>query len=334
MRRTIFVAGIAAAALIPAMASAQTQSNCERQRSNRVIGTVAGAAVGGVLGNVIAGQGDKTIGTVIGAVGGAVVGNQIAKPSGDCRHAYGYYDENNRWHTTGVNSADARGYYDRNGDWIDGAPNGYYADGNRWVSNSGMQGGDGYYSAQGGWVPASVNGYYDRNDQWVAGSASGYYDSNGRWVAGGTTGHYDTNGRWVAGVASGSRDSNGKWIADAQPGYYDSNGRWNLGQTMGYYDSRGRWISTTAQQGGYDQTGPRGSILMQVSRLEQYVQTASFQHTLNRGQIISAQRELRNIRARERRMRHDRAGYLSARDQAGLQARINRLTNRLRINSF
>ena len=88
MRKQLFAASIAAIALIPSIASAQTQaqsqSSCERQRSTRVIATVAGAGVGGVLGNVIAGQGDKTLGTVIGAVGGAVIGNQIAKPAGDC----------------------------------------------------------------------------------------------------------------------------------------------------------------------------------------------------------------------------------------------------------
>ncbi|WP_260583997.1 hypothetical protein [Sphingopyxis sp. PET50] len=52
----------------------------------------AAAAVGGVLGNVVAGQGYKTLGTVIGAVGRAVIGNQIAKPGRDCRDTYGYYD--------------------------------------------------------------------------------------------------------------------------------------------------------------------------------------------------------------------------------------------------
>jgi len=154
MRRPIFAASIAAAALIPSFAYAQT--NCERQRSNQVVGTVAGAAVGGVLGNVIAGHGDKTVGTVIGAIGGAVIGNQVTKPDGDCNHAYGYYDERGRWHATGVRSSDARGYYDRDGRWVEGAPNGYYDEDNRWISNSGMTGGDGSYNSHGEWVPASV----------------------------------------------------------------------------------------------------------------------------------------------------------------------------------
>ncbi len=445
MRRHIFAAGIAAAALIPTLAMAQSypsqsspsQASCERQRTKQVIGTVAGAGVGGVLGNVIAGQGDKTLGTVIGAVGGAVIGNQVTKPSRDCRNAYGYYDENNRWHATGVSTSDARGYYDRNGDWIEGAPNGRYGDDNRWIPNSGSNRGEGTYDAQRGWIPASANGYYDRNDQWVSGSATGYYDANGRWVSGAnsqpdrradaygyydaqgmwhansldqgratgyydrdnkwvsgtpnghyderhnwvphrndgsssgsydaqnrwipsssngyydyngqwtagttsgyydtrgrwvaglTTGHYDAQGRWVAGTASGHRDANGVWIADPQPGYYDSNGRWHAGESYGYYDSRGRWISTRDHN---SQAMPRGEILTQLNWLDSYLRNATAQRSLNRGQLISARREVSSIRSRERYMRHDRMGNLSARDEATLQLRIDRLTNRLRIN--
>ena len=61
MRKQCLAVGIAAAALIPTFAAAQTQqeqqqSSCERQRSMRVVATVGGAGVGGVLGNVIAGQ--------------------------------------------------------------------------------------------------------------------------------------------------------------------------------------------------------------------------------------------------------------------------------------
>ena len=102
MRRTIFMAGIATAALFPSVA--YSQDNCERHRTTRVVATVGGGAVGGVLGNVIAGEGDKTLGTIIGAVGGAIIGNQIAKSDGDCRNAYGYYDEGNRWHADPHNS--------------------------------------------------------------------------------------------------------------------------------------------------------------------------------------------------------------------------------------
>lgn len=93
MPRHILMAGIAAISLVPIAASAQsrdqqqTESSCDRQRSTRVVATVAGAGVGGVLGNVVAGSGNRVIGTVIGAAGGALLGNQLAKPANDCSRA-------------------------------------------------------------------------------------------------------------------------------------------------------------------------------------------------------------------------------------------------------
>lgn len=43
---------------------------------NQLLGTAAGATVGGLAGHAIAGN---TAGTVIGAVGGAVVGNAVSR---------------------------------------------------------------------------------------------------------------------------------------------------------------------------------------------------------------------------------------------------------------
>lgn len=40
-------------------------------------GTIVGAIAGGLLGNLIAGRGDKTIGTIIGGAGGALAGRAI-----------------------------------------------------------------------------------------------------------------------------------------------------------------------------------------------------------------------------------------------------------------
>lgn len=86
MGRQLFVSNIAAIALIPSVATAQTlsQSTYGRQRSTRVVTTVAGVG-GGVLGNVIVGWGNKTLGTVIGAVCGALMGDQIAERSGEAQ---------------------------------------------------------------------------------------------------------------------------------------------------------------------------------------------------------------------------------------------------------
>jgi len=293
MRKHLFAASIAAVALIPSIASARSlsEATCEQQSTTQVVATVAGAGVGGVLGNVVAGRGDKTLGTLIGAAAGALAGNQLAKPNRECNHAYGYYDQHNRWHATGISSADARGYYDRNGGWVDGAPIGRYGDDNRWISSNASAGGYGNYLAGGEWVPASAEGYYDRNDQWVSvstrtvgtrptrradaygyydtqgqwhassiaqGRATGYYDRNNTWVSGAPNGYYDERRNWVPqradGSASGSYDSQNRWIPASSNGYYDERDQWVAGTASGHYDANGRWTAGVTI-GHYDTRG-------------------------------------------------------------------------------
>jgi uncharacterized protein YcfJ len=50
-----------------------------RCRDSGTGGAIIGAVGGGLLGNSIAGHGDKTLGTVIGAGGGALAGNAIGR---------------------------------------------------------------------------------------------------------------------------------------------------------------------------------------------------------------------------------------------------------------
>ena len=45
--------------------------------TNRDMGTVGGAAVGGVVGNAV--TGGSTGGTIVGAVGGGIIGNQLSR---------------------------------------------------------------------------------------------------------------------------------------------------------------------------------------------------------------------------------------------------------------
>lgn len=45
--------------------------------TNREMGTVGGAAIGGVAGNAL--TGGSTAGTVAGAVGGGIIGNQLTR---------------------------------------------------------------------------------------------------------------------------------------------------------------------------------------------------------------------------------------------------------------
>jgi hypothetical protein len=133
MRARLLAVGLAVATLIPTLASAQ--QTCEQRRANRVAGTIVGAGLGAIVGSAVAGRGDRNEGAVIGGVGGGILGNQVAKGSGDCVHAYGYYDNDGRWHSNAVSREDARGYYDRNGNWVDGAPNGRWDNNGRWVAS-------------------------------------------------------------------------------------------------------------------------------------------------------------------------------------------------------
>ena len=50
-----------------------------RCRNDGTGGAIIGGVAGGLLGNAIAGHGDKTLGTVLGAGGGALAGNAIAR---------------------------------------------------------------------------------------------------------------------------------------------------------------------------------------------------------------------------------------------------------------
>lgn len=75
MRRSLLI--FAAAALtIGAAASAEARA-CKRL--NKTEGAVVGAAGGAVLGNVIAGRGNRGTGTILGAVAGGVAGHEIAR---------------------------------------------------------------------------------------------------------------------------------------------------------------------------------------------------------------------------------------------------------------
>lgn len=153
MRRTLIAAGVAVLSLAPTLAMAQ--QTCEERRANRVAGTVVGGVLGALAGSAVAGRGDRNEGAVIGGLGGAVVGNQVSKGSGDCRRAYGYYDNSNTWHSNPVERSAAQGYYDRNGNWIDGQPpvGGWGRDG-RWAASSDTYGSSAGYAWRSDWRDA------------------------------------------------------------------------------------------------------------------------------------------------------------------------------------
>ena len=118
MLKPLLLAGLAAAAFIPSLASAQ--ESCQQARhDNRVAGTIVGAGLGAILGGAVTGHGG---GAVVGGVGGAVVGNAIAGSGTRCgENQYGYYDERGRWVPR---TYTANGYYGPDGGWVASAPAG------------------------------------------------------------------------------------------------------------------------------------------------------------------------------------------------------------------
>ncbi|MDE2487834.1 MAG: glycine zipper 2TM domain-containing protein [Alphaproteobacteria bacterium] len=120
MRRNVLMAAVALAAVLPSAALAQ--ETCEQRAQNRVAGTVVGGLAGALLGSAVSGHHHKTTGAVVGGLAGALIGNQVAKGPEDCQHAYGWYDNDGRWHANAVAPSMARGYYDQHGQWVDGRP--------------------------------------------------------------------------------------------------------------------------------------------------------------------------------------------------------------------
>ncbi len=119
MIKSLLLGGLAAAAFVPSLVSAQ--ESCQQARhDNRVAGTIVGAGLGAILGGAITGHGG---GAVVGGVGGAVVGNAIAGSGTRCgENQYGYYDGAGHWVPR---TYTANGYYGPDGGWVASAPAGY-----------------------------------------------------------------------------------------------------------------------------------------------------------------------------------------------------------------
>lgn len=55
------------------------------RKENGTTGLLIGAAVGGLIGNEVAGRGDRTVGTILGVAGGALLGRAIDRSDSRCR---------------------------------------------------------------------------------------------------------------------------------------------------------------------------------------------------------------------------------------------------------
>ena len=87
MRRSLWVAGVAVAALLPTFAVAQ--ESCRQQEDRRAAGTVVGGIVGAVIGNQVGKGGGKTGGTIIGGAAGVLIGKKNAKGGPNRSNALG-----------------------------------------------------------------------------------------------------------------------------------------------------------------------------------------------------------------------------------------------------
>ena len=93
----VLLAAAGAISAAPMIAEAKTRHRVQicdsnvRHKANK--GTAVGAVSGGLLGNLVAGSGNKTEGTVLGAGVGAVVGHSVAKKNAkrNCHYEYRYY---------------------------------------------------------------------------------------------------------------------------------------------------------------------------------------------------------------------------------------------------
>lgn len=55
------------------------------RKEDGTTGLLIGAAVGGLIGNEVAGRGDRTLGAILGAAGGAILGRAIDRSNSKCR---------------------------------------------------------------------------------------------------------------------------------------------------------------------------------------------------------------------------------------------------------
>jgi uncharacterized protein YcfJ len=86
MRNKVLAGLLVAALSVPTLASAH--SSCEaRQHHRRVVGTVAGAAGGALIGGML---GKGAAAPLLGAAGGAIVGNQVARQKCPSNRAAAY----------------------------------------------------------------------------------------------------------------------------------------------------------------------------------------------------------------------------------------------------
>lgn len=80
---TLFIAALLMVGLAAQPAAAQ-QSACKKGNTGQVVGTLAGAGLGAILGRKIDGGRNRGLGTLLGGAAGALIGNRIGAALDKC----------------------------------------------------------------------------------------------------------------------------------------------------------------------------------------------------------------------------------------------------------
>jgi len=167
----------------------------------------------------------------------------------------------------------------------------------------------------------------------VLGAIGGALLGNAVSSHGGKTGGTIIGG--VAGAAVGSNLAKGPHDCVHAYGYYDSDGRWHdngsdRSVAYGYYDRNGAWVDGAPTVSGYSYnasaTGRINTMDVdtRISRIQDRIDRSRDNRTLSYREARDAERTLNDIRREERYRRGD--GFLSSRDEALLQQRLDRLS--------
>ena len=165
------VAALSAGLAVPALASAQDYDGyCYVKKHDAgTNGLVAGAIIGGLLGNSVAAHGHRGDGTAVGAVVGGAIGNSAGRDSVRCQNGdyYSYQDgyyapppAPDGYSVVYYNRRPTSAYYSRvrRHAYSDGYDNGYDDSRDRRYDNQHRQG---YYDRNGNWHDQRPNRPHD-----------------------------------------------------------------------------------------------------------------------------------------------------------------------------
>ena len=174
----------------------------------------------------------------------------------------------------------------------------------------------------------------------VLGAIGGALLGNAVASHGGKTGGTIIGG--VAGAAVGSNLAKGPHDCVHAYGYYDGDGRWHDNNTdravaYGYYDRSGAWIDGPppgvagyAADASYTSRVNTMDVDSRIDRIQDRIRSGRKDGSLSRRDANDAERTLSDIRRQESDLRGD--GRLSDRDRSMLQARLDRLSDKVHMD--